>query len=550
VVLVVDDDVRPRRGVERVLARRFGGDYRVLGAESGFAALVVLNELIQTGQQLALVLADQWMPGLTGIELLALTRDLHPHARRILLTDYADDTCRQPILQAMALGHIEHFLPKDASFPEQWLYPAVSEFLSAWSKSSRAGFEAVRVVGDQWAPRSHDLREKLGRNGVPFGFYTADSEHGRQLLRRAGVDASRLPVVVLRNGRAMIDPTDVEVAKACGARTTPESDDYDLVIVGGGPAGLGAAVNAGSEGLRTLVLEPYSIGGQAGASALIRNYLGFPRGVSGAELTIRAYEQAWVFGVEFVFLREATGLAKTGRGLSLSLSDGGGVHGKTVLICTGVSYRRLEAPKLAALTGAGVFYGAAAGEASAMEGLTVYIAGAGNSAGQAALHLARHARRVELLVRGPNLARTMSDYLIKEIEYVPKIVVQTNTIVVDGHGERRLEGLTLRNTATGQERTVPTEALFVMIGAEPHTEWLSGVIQRDEHGFLLTGRDLCPDEVCPWPLERTPLPRETSMPGVFAAGDVRHGSVKRMASAVGDGSQAVQQIHEFLSLAT
>jgi thioredoxin reductase (NADPH) len=548
VVLVVDDDVRPRRGVERVLARRFGGDYRILGAESGFDALVVLNELIQTGQQLALVLADQWMPGITGIELLALTRDLHPHARRILLTDYGDDTCRQPILQAMALGHIEHFLPKDTSFPEQWLYPAVSEFLSDWSKSSRAGFEAVRVVGDQWAPRSHELREKLGRNGVPFGFYTPDSEHGRQLLRRAGVDASRLPVVVLRNGRAMVDPTDVEVARACGVRTSPERDDYDLVIVGGGPAGLAASVYAGSEGLRTLVLEPYSIGGQAGASALIRNYLGFPRGISGAELTIRAYEQAWVFGVDFVFLQEATGLVSGDRGLAVTLSGGSVVHGKTVLISTGVSYRRLEAPRLAALTGAGVFYGAAAGEASAMQGLTVYIAGAGNSAGQAALHLARHARRVELLVRGKDLARTMSDYLIKEIEHNPKVVVQTNTLVVDGHGERRLEGLTLRNTATGQERTVPTEALFVMIGAEPHTEWLSGVIQRDEHGFLLTGRDLCPDQVCPWPLERMPLPRETSMPGVFAAGDVRHGSVKRMASAVGDGAQAVQQIHEYLDL--
>jgi thioredoxin reductase (NADPH) len=546
VVLVVDDDERPRRGVERVLARRFGGDYRVLGAESGFAALVVLNELIQTGQQLALVLADQWMPGLSGIELLALTRDLHPLARRILLTDYGDESTRQPILQAMALGHIEHFLPKDSSFPEQWLYPAVSEFLSAWSKSSRAGFEAVRVVGDQWAPRSHDLREKLGRNGVPFGFYSVDSEQGRQLLRRAGVDASRLPVVVMRNGLALVDPTDIEVAKACGARTSPERDDYDLVIVGGGPAGLAAAVYAGSEGLSTVVLEPFSIGGQAGASALIRNYLGFPRGISGAELTVRAYEQAWVFGVDFVFLREATGLAPDERGLAVKLSGGGVVHGKTVLIATGVSYRRLEAPRLAALTGAGVFYGAAAGEAYAMAGLTVYIAGAGNAAGQAALHIARHARRVELLVRGPSLTRTMSDYLIKEIQSVPKIVVQTNTIVVDGHGERRLEGLTLRNTASGQERTVPTEALFVMIGAEPHTEWLRGVIQRDEHGFLLTGRDLCPDEICPWPMERAPLPRETSMPGVFAAGDVRHGSVKRMASAVGEGAQVVQQIHEFL----
>jgi thioredoxin reductase (NADPH) len=518
----------------------------VLTAESGSEALGLLRTLAEAGTPIALVMADQWMPGLTGIDLLTLARDIHPRARRILLIDYNDATCKQPILQAMALGHIEHFLPKDASFPEQWLYPAVSEFLSAWSKTSRGGFEAVRVVGDQWAPRSHDLREKLGRNGVPFGFYTADSEQGRRLLRRAGVDASRLPVVVLLDGRAMVDPTDVEVATACGAVTSPERDDYDLAIVGGGPAGLAAAVYAASEGLRTVVLEPYSIGGQASASALIRNYLGFPRGVSGGELTVRAYEQAWVFGVDFVFMREARGLGAEGDHYAVSLSEGQKLCGKAVLISTGVSYRRLEAPGLAALTGAGVFYGAAAGEARAMEGLTVYVAGAGNSAGQAALHLAKHARRVEMIVRGPSLTRTMSDYLIKEIQSAPNIMVRTNTVVVDGHGDQRLEGLTLLNTVSGEEKTVPTEALFVLIGAAPHTEWLSGVVQRDEHGFVLTGRDLRPDGVPTWPLERPPLPRETSLPGVFAAGDVRHGSVKRMASAVGDGAQAVQQIHEYL----
>lgn len=545
-MLVVDDDLRARRGLERVLARRFGGDYRVLGEPSGQDALNLLRQLGDAGTDVALVLADQWMPGLTGIDLLALTRDLHPRARRILLIDYGDRSCQRPILQAMALGHIEHFLPKDSSFPEQWLYPSVSEYLSAWSKS-RGGFEAVRVVGDQWSPRSHELREKLGRNGVPYGFYDAHSERGRRLLRDAGLDGSRLPVVLHIGGGVLVDPTDVEVAQACGVRTSPARDDYDLAIVGGGPAGLAAAVSAASEGLRTAVVEPYSVGGQASASALIRNYLGFPRGISGAQLTVSAYEQAWVFGVDFVFMREAQRLRREGDRVTVALSGGEPLCGRAVLIATGMAYRRLDAPGLSALEGAGVFYGSAAGEAAAMEGLTVYVAGAGNSAGQAALHLARHARRVELIARGPSLERTMSDYLIKEIAAASNVVVNTNTIVVDGHGVRRLEGLTLRNLVTGQERTVPTAALFVLIGGAPHTEWLAGTVQRDERGFILTGRDLRPDQRPAWPLERPPLPRETSCPGVFAAGDVRHGSVKRMASAVGEGAQSVQQIHEYLA---
>lgn len=546
IVLVVDDDLRARRSLERVLGRRFGGDYRILGEPSGPDALSLLRRLAETGADVALVLADQWMSGVTGIELLALTRDLHPRARRILLIDYGDRSCQRPILQAMTLGHIEHFLPKDSSFPEQWLYPSVSEFLSAWSKS-RGGFEAVRVVGDQWSPRSHELREKLGRNGIPYGFYDADSDRGRRLLRDAGLDGRRLPVVMHVGGAVLVDPSDVEVAQACGVRTSPSRDEYDVAIVGGGPAGLAAAVSAASEGLRTAVVEPYSVGGQASASALIRNYLGFPRGVSGAQLTVSAYEQAWLFGVDFVFMREATRLGQDGRRLSVDLSGGQRLCGRAVLIATGMAYRRLDVPGLSALEGAGVFYGSAAGEAQAMDGLTVYVAGAGNSAGQAALHLARHARRVELIARGPSLARTMSDYLIKEISAASNIVVNTDTIVVEGHGVRRLEGLTLRNCVSGEERTVPTAALFVLIGGAPHTEWLAGTVQRDARGFIVTGRDVRPGDSPRWPLERAPLPRETSFPGVFAVGDVRHGSVKRIASAVGEGAQAVQQIHEFLA---
>lgn len=545
-VVIVEDVPKTRKALERVLSRRFGGDYRVVSAESGEAGLQLLDELAREGREVALIMADQWMPGMTGVEMLEQARDRHPLAKRILLVDYGDQRCKEPILQGSALGHIHHYLPKDWQFPEQWLYPAVSEFLSDWSKASRPGFEAVRIVGDRWARRSYQLREVFGRNGVPFGFYDIDSDKGQRLLRHAGVDGSRLPVVILQDGTALVDASDLEIAAAMRVDTKPLRDDYDVAIVGGGPAGLAAAVYAASEGLRCAVLEPHAIGGQAGASSLIRNYLGFPRGVSGADLAVRAYDQAWMFGADFVFLRKAIGLRRDGDWRLVDLQGGESMRARTVLIATGVSYRKLDAPALAPLHGAGVFYGAAVGEARALQGRTVHVAGAGNSAGQAALHLARHCAKVEILVRDTSLAKSMSDYLVKEIASARNVEVHTQTEVVDGHGGSKLDTLILRDRRSGETRTTSSDALFVLIGAEPHTDWLANAVQRDERGFVLTGRHLRRGGDLEWPLPRAPLSMETSLPGVFAAGDVRHSSVKRMASAVGEGAIAVQQIHEYL----
>jgi thioredoxin reductase (NADPH) len=548
VVLIVESVPAARRALERVLGRRFGGDYRVLTADSPAAALELLTELAGAQRQVALVMADMWLPGSTGVALLAQVRDLHPRASRVLLFTFGDRRVKEPLRQAMGLGYVQYYLPKDWQFPEQWLYPSVSEFLSAWSKHSRPGFEAVRVVGEQWTRRCHDLRDTLAANGVPYGFYAVDSEEGRTLLRRHGLDDKKLPVVILHDGTVFLDPSDIQIAEALGADTRADHDEYDLVIVGGGPAGLAAAVYAASEGLVTAVIERKSIGGQAGASALIRNYLGFPRGVTGGDLAVRAYEQAELFGADFVFLRGAKSLEVDGESRVVRLSGGQSIRGRGVLVATGMAYRRLASPALEALQGAGVYYGATAGEARAMEGLTVYVAGGGNSAGQAALHLARYAAQVVLLVRGESLYSTMSGYLISEIQAARNVTVRANTEVVDGHGARRLEGLTLLDLRNGQVSSVEAAALFVLIGAEPYTDWLAGTVLRDDQGYLLTGRDLPRHDPGCWPLGRAPLSLETSLPGVFAAGDVRHGSVKRVASAVGEGAVAVQELHEYLSL--
>jgi thioredoxin reductase (NADPH) len=431
---------------------------------------------------------------------------------------------------------------------EEHLYLPVSEQLAQWIRATgQPGFVAIGIVGDQWTPRSHEIRDLLDRNTIPYQFHAHDSAGGRQLLRETGQPAARLPVLVLFDGRVLIDPTNSEVAEAIGVPTRPEPGSYDVIVVGAGPAGLSAATYGASEGLRTLLLEPEALGGQAGTSSLIRNYLGFPRGISGRVPAQWASQQATLFGASFVYAR-ATGIRPAGRDHLVTLADGGEAVGRTVIIATGATYRRLEAQGVDELLGAGVFYGAAVSEAPATTGSQVFVVGAGNSAGQAALHLAKYAGQVTLLVRGRSLGHTMSDYLIKEIQASGIIAVRLGTQVVGAGGVGRLEHLTLRDARTEATEKVPAAALFILIGAQPHTGWLAGTVERDQQGFVLTGHDLLHDGQPPpgWPLERLPLLLETSIPGVFAAGDVRHRSIKRVASAVGEGSIAIQLVHQHL----
>ncbi len=428
--------------------------------------------------------------------------------------------------------------------PEEWFYPQVQDALTAWTVSHRSRHLVYRIIGEQWEARSHDLRDALTRNSVPFEFHTPDSDTGRHLIREHGVDPHQLPAVIHQDGSVLHDPTPTQIAVNHGISIRPKQDHYDLLILGAGPAGLAASVYGASEGLRTLVLESVAIGGQAGTSSMIRNYLGFPRGIAGGELAHRAWEQAVLLGAEFVFTVEVTSLSVHEDARVLTLADESQVSGSTVLIASGVTYRRLPIATLERLIGAGVFYGAAGVVAPAVAGDEVYVVGGANSAGQAALHLANFAARVTLLVRGPSLEAGMSDYLVRQIAATPNVDVRVRTRVADATGTSRLEGLTLEDLRTGAQDKVAAGALFVLIGAEPHTGWLRDTVLLDEYGFVLTGRDL-PEGG--WKPKRPPLPFETSLPGVFAAGDVRFGSVKRVAGAVGEGSVAVGSVHQYLA---
>jgi thioredoxin reductase (NADPH) len=550
VLFIVDANLEARIGIESALLRRFAPDYRVLTADSSGAGLEALERLAQRGEEVALVAADLHLPGVDGIEFLERARALHRHAMRALLVAMDRRGTRIPfdalesLQRATALGRIDFWVMKGWVAPEELLYPQFQEALTAWTRANRPRHEVMRVVGEHWSPRSHELREALARNTVPFGFYAADSNEGRQLLRDHGVDAERLPAVILHDGSVLHSPTLVDVANALGVHTRPSSEVYDLAILGAGPAGLSAAVYGASEGLRTLVIEPQAIGGQAGTSSMIRNYLGFPHGVSGGELAFRAWEQALLFRTQFVFRQRATRLTMRGHERTVELSDGSEVIARAVIIAAGVEYRRLGIAALERLVGVGVFYGAAGVEAPAMVGEEVYVVGGANSAGQAALHLARFAARVTLLVRGESLEAGMSDYLVTQLQATQNIYVRLRTRVVDGRGDERLETLILEDVGTGQREEVAAAAVFVLIGAEPHTEWLHDVIQRDDRGYIMTGRDVSQQV---WPLARPPLPFETSTPGVFAVGDARHGSVKRVAGAVGEGSVAVGSVHQYLA---
>ena len=551
VLLIAGGDSRDVETTASALDRRFGSDYRVLSAGSAADGLAELRGLARGGEQVALVAADLYLPDGDGVEFLERAAGLHNGVARILLFDLDEFHTRIPfrelpaLQRASALGRIDGWMVKGWVNPEEWLYPQVQEALSAWSTAHQPGHVVYRMIGLEWDRRSHDLRDALTVNGVPFAFHTKDSDSGRQLIRNHRVDVTRLPALIRHDGTVLQQPSMAEMAVSHGVQIRPTAPVYDLVVLGAGPAGLAAAVYGASEGLDTLVVEARSIGGQAGTSSMIRNYLGFHRGIHGGELAHRAWQQATLLGAEFVFTNRATALTAEGDHHVLTLDDGGQLAGRAVILAAGITYRQLDIPELDRLIGAGVFYGAAGVVAPAVAGEDVFVVGGANSAGQAALHLAKHAAHVTLLIRGASLAAGMSDYLVRQIQATPNVEVRLHTRVVGGRGDTRLESLTLQDDQ-GQQEEVAAAAVFIMIGAKPHTDWLAPVLSLDKNGFVLTGRDI---PGANWVLEREPYPFETSRPGVFAAGDVRHGSVKRVAGAVGEGSVAVGSVHRYLAAA-
>jgi thioredoxin reductase (NADPH) len=545
VLLTVDDDPAVSRSVARDLRRQYGEHHRVVRASSGAAALEALRELKLRGDQVAVLLADYRMPEMNGIEFLESAMDLFPRARRALLTAYADTDAA---ISAINLVDVDHYLLKPWEPPEEKLYPVIDAMLDSYQATAGGDVRETKVVGHRWSAPSFEVRDFLARNAVPYRWYVVDEPEGQRLLQAAGVDAERLPVVVTADGETLVAPTTTEVAAAVGLSTMPTNDFYDLVVVGGGPAGLGAAVYAASEGLRTLLVEREATGGQAGQSSRIENYLGFPDGVSGAQLTDRARRQATKFGAEILTARDVTGLRADGPARLVTFGDGTEVTSHVVVVATGVSYRDLDAPGITDLTGSGVYYGSAATEASDCTDQDVYIVGGANSAGQAAVFFSRVAKSVTLVVRAPVLAQTMSQYLIEQLQVVDNISVRLQTEVAGAHGDGHLEALTLRDATTGNQERVDTGHAFVFIGGQPRTDWLAGTLARDARGFLVTGPDLVVDGQRPrgWSLDRDPWPLEASIPGVFVAGDVRADSLKRVASAVGEGAMAVTLAHRYL----
>jgi thioredoxin reductase (NADPH) len=544
-ILTVDDDPAVSRAVARDLRQRYGEQYRVVRADSGADALDALKELKLRGEQVALLLADYRMPNMNGIQFLEAAMDLFPLARRILLTAYADTDAA---IEAINVVDLDHYLLKPWHPPEEKLYPVVDSLLEAWRATPDRPITETKVIGHRYSAPSFAIRDFLARNMVPYRWFAADEPDGRRLLNAAGLSEDDVPVVITPEGKPLVCPTEAQVAQHVGLSTAPAADFYDLVVIGGGPAGLGAAVYGASEGLRTVLIEMRATGGQAGQSSRIENYLGFPDGVSGAQLTDRAYRQAVKFGAELITTREVTGLSVRGSTRVVDFDDGTSIAAHSVILATGVSYRLLEAPGLADFANTGVFYGSASTEAPSCAGQDVYVVGGANSAGQAAMYFSRYAERVHLCIRAGDLDRSMSRYLIEQVSAVPSIAVHPYTEVVEGHGDSRLEGLTLRDVRTGATDTVKASWLFIFIGAEPRTDWLDGVVVRDDRGFVLTGTDLVAGGTRPagWVLQRDPFHLETSVPGVFAAGDVRADSVKRVASAVGEGAMAVSLVHRYL----
>ena len=545
VLLSVDDDPGVSRAVARDLRRHYGEDFRVLRASSGHEALEALRELKLRGDTVAVLLADYRMPGMNGIQFLEKAMDLFPRARRALLTAYADTDAA---IQAINLVDVDSYLLKPWDPPEEKLYPVVDAMVETWRESGDAAVEEVRLVGHRWSAPSFRARDLLARNAVPYRWYSVEEAEGQRLLDAADAGPDDVPVVLTPDGTVLKSPTEAELAAVAGLGVAPESDFYDLIVVGGGPAGLGAAVYGASEGLRTVLVEREATGGQAGQSSRIENYLGFPNGVSGGQLADRARRQARKFGAELLLARDVVALDAQGPARVLRFADGSSIAAHAVVLATGVSYRSLGVPGADALTGRGVYYGSAMTEAAACAGQKVFIVGGANSAGQAAVFFARYADSVHLLVRGPSLEASMSHYLIEQLAGIGNVHVHTCTTVAEAHGSDHLVEVTLQDARTGDLSTHPASHLFVFIGGEPRTTWLDGVVVRDRRGFIRTGPGLGGDGRRPrgWPLDRDPYFLESSLPGVFVAGDVRSDSVKRVASAVGEGAMAVTLVHQYL----
>jgi thioredoxin reductase (NADPH) len=548
-IVIVSRAPAAREILDRELSKRYGADYQILACERPGELAAWMQDLRAAGLPVALVIGGVGGQDRDGIEALSAIRSVDPTALRVAAVSWGDWESLRSVFGAVTAGTVDHWVTRPVQAPDEEFHRSVAEFLREWTSQRGGGFEPVQVIGQRWSARSQELRDLFARHRVPAGFYDAASEPAQQLLRELGMASPDLPVVALRFGAgrpALVNPSNAEIADAFGVMTPiPPGEVFDLAVVGAGPAGLAAAVGASSEGLRTVVVEHEAVGGQAGTSSMIRNYPGFSQGISGARLAQETWWQAWAFGTTFLYMRQAESLTGQDGHHRLRLSDGGILTARTVLIATGAAYQRLGIPVLEDLQGRGVFYGAAASEAPAMRGRTVFVAGGGNSAGQAALHLAKWAGKVTVLVRAPSLASTMSDYLIRQIAATPNIDVCYHVQVADATGTGQLQSLVLADTASGARRSVPADALFILIGAQPRTQWLGNSLARDGRGFILTGPDL--PVGTRWPPGRPPLPLETSLPGVFAAGDVRRGSVNRVASAVGEGAATIPLVHRYLA---
>jgi thioredoxin reductase (NADPH) len=546
VILTVDDDPEVLNAVERDLRTHFRADYRIVKVGSGVEALETVRQLKQRDASVALFVVDERMPHMTGTEFLAEAIKMYPDARRVLLTAYADT---ETAIMAINRIGLDHYLLKPWEPPHEKLYPVLDDILSDWRAKARPSYEGIRVVGTTLSPSSYAVKDFLARNQVPYQWLDIETDApARELVMKMADGPARLPVVFFADGKAMVQPNPRELADRLGMQTRPQREFYDLVVVGGGPAGLAGAVYGASEGLRTLLVERNAPGGQAGTSSSIENYLGFPSGVSGSDLARRAATQAKRFGAEILSTQEVVDVKRNDPYRSVKLSDGSEVSCYSVLIATGMEVRTLQAEGVDRLAGAGVYYGAALTEASTYRGRDVYVIGGANSAGQGAMFFSRHARKVTMIIRGPKLSAGMSQYLVDRINETENMEVVPNTQVVAARGEGKLESIVLRNVETGENREVPAAAMFIFIGTAPHTSMAAGLVQRDQQGFIVTGRDLMVNGARPkgWELARDPFLFETSVPGIFAAGDVRSGSGKRVASAVGEGSATLSMVHEYL----